>query len=109
MLKKIVAFAIILGFLIVLVPEAFAEHHNPATKLGRGIANAATGWVEIPKQVYLTSSEYDPLTGLVFGSVKGVCYAVLRTASGAYDGGTFLVPPYDKPLLEPKFVFEGWK
>lgn len=96
---------VILGILI--IPSVLAAE-TPAHKFGRGLANAATGWVELPRQIYLVSSETDPLTGLIYGTIKGVSYSVLRTGSGAYDVASFVIPPYDRPLLNPEFVFEGW-
>ncbi len=108
MVKKIVALTVVLSFLLIMSPSAFAENKNAASKLGRGFANAATGWIEAPKQIYLVSKERDPFTGLVYGSAKGLCYAILRTVGGTYDASTFFLPPYDKTLLEPEFVFEGW-
>jgi len=110
MRRKAVVLVMVVGILL-CVPAAYAhENHepNPATKLGRGATNILTGWIEIPKQIYLTSKEYDPFTGLVFGSVKGACYAVLRTGTGVFDTTFFVLPPYTSPLMEPEFVFEEW-
>ncbi|MFA6281314.1 MAG: exosortase system-associated protein, TIGR04073 family [Candidatus Omnitrophota bacterium] len=98
----------ILGLFVVSV-GAFAEDHNALTKLGRGVTNALTGVVEIPKQVYLVSMEKEPVTGATYGTAKGICYGLLRTAAGVYDTVAFAIPPYDKPIMEPAFVFEGWK
>ena len=78
-------------------------------KLGRGIVNVATGWVELPKNIYDTSVETNnPLMGITYGTLKGVGMTVVRTGAGVYDVATFLFPvpkDYD-PLLEPEFVFE---
>ena len=92
-----------------LSTNGYAYDRNAATKLGRGVANIATGWIEIPKQIYQTSVEYDPFTGIVFGTVKGVAYGVLRTLGGGFDTATFIIPPYDKPVMQPEFVFEDWE
>ncbi len=77
-----------------------------ATKLFRGIANAATGWMEIPKQISLVWQESGPGTGLSWGLAKGVGYAVARSVAGAYEIVTFLVPvPADyRPIMEPEYV-----
>jgi len=45
---------------------------DPAKKLGRGLANILTGWVELPKNIYDTSVEDNPLSGLTIGLAKGV-------------------------------------
>jgi len=78
-------------------------------KLGRGIVNVATGWIELPKNIYDTSVETNnPLMGITYGTLKGIGMTVVRTGAGAYDVATFLFPvPQDyQPLLKPEFVFE---
>lgn len=76
-------------------------------KFGRGIINTATGWMEIPKQIYVTSSEENVALGLTWGTAKGVGMGVIRTGSGVIDMATFPFPINDyEPLLDPEFVFE---
>ena len=103
-----VLFLVIL-VLLVFVPSSQAEEYNAATKLGRGLTNAASCWIEVPKQIYLVSQEREPLTGLIYGTIRGVGYTIVRAAAGVYDTALFLVPPYDQPILVPEFVFEGWE
>jgi putative exosortase-associated protein (TIGR04073 family) len=76
-------------------------------KLGRGIVNVSTGWVEIPKNIYDTTVESNPFLGITFGTLKGTGMSIVRTGAGAYDILTFLFPiPKDyMPLLKPEFVF----
>ncbi|MFH1771279.1 MAG: exosortase system-associated protein, TIGR04073 family [Candidatus Omnitrophota bacterium] len=97
------------ALMLITASTAYCVNHSPVTKFGRGVVNGATCWIEVPKQIYLTSLEYDPLVGITFGAVKGSCYAVLRAASAGYDTAFFLLPPYDKAVLMPEFVFEGWE
>jgi len=106
MFKRIVALMLVIG--VLSTGTAFAYDQNAGTKLARGIVNGSTGWIEIPKQIFLVSKEREPLTGITYGAVKGVAYTVLRVVEGAYDIASFLIPPYDQPLFEPEFVFEGW-
>lgn len=75
-------------------------------KLGRGIVNVATGWVEIPKNIYDVSVETNPFTGITFGALKGAGMTVVRTGAGVYDVATFLFPiPKDYvAILDPEFV-----
>jgi len=77
-------------------------------KLSRGIVNAATGWVELPKGIHDEAKERDPLTGLIFGSVKGAGHTVVRTGAGGYEAGTFLFPvPKDyEPVMEPETLLK---
>ena len=81
---------------------------KPLTKLGRGLANLATGWMEIPKSVYETHNNTDNLGSIVFTApVVGVGRAVRRTGVGIVEIFTFpfKVPNrrYD-PLLKPAYV-----
>lgn len=89
--------------------SAYAADQNAATKLSRGLVNGLTGIVEVPKQIYLVSKEREPITGITYGLAKGICYGVLRTATGVYDIVSFPIPPYNKPVMDPEFVFEQWE
>ena len=102
--KKLLSVAVVLGLVLLLVSPCVAE--NCFDKLGRGLINGATGWCEYPKQIVETSEEHNAAVGLSWGQVKGVAYGVARHGLGAYDTGTFFLPPYDKPVMEPKTVFE---
>lgn len=101
-------FVVLVLFSSMVFASTYAYDQTAATKFGRGVANATTGWIEIPKQIYLVSAERDPITGLIYGTAKGVCYTILRTTAGIFDAVTFPIPPYDKFLIEPEFIFEGW-
>jgi putative exosortase-associated protein (TIGR04073 family) len=111
-LKITISGVLILCFIAVALP-AFAQEgsviEKMGKKLGRGLVNVATGWIELPKNIYDTSVETNnPLLGITYGTLKGVGMTVVRTGAGAYDIATFLFPlPADyKPILEPEFVFE---
>ena len=75
-------------------------------KLGRGIVNVLTGWIEIPKNVAVEWKKTDPFSGVVIGTVKGFGWGWGRTVSGVYDIVTFPLPvPEDyNPLMEPEFI-----
>lgn len=77
------------------------------TKLGRGVANTLTGWVELPKNIYETSVEDNAFAGATLGLAKGAGMTIVRTGSGIYEIATFPFPlPEDyKPILEPEYVF----
>lgn len=83
--------------------HAYAE--NAFDKLERGLINSATGWLEIPKNIQTVTEESNAWAGATYGTVKGTGMALVRTGAGAYDTGTFVIPSYDKPILEPKYVF----
>jgi putative exosortase-associated protein (TIGR04073 family) len=80
---------------------------DPFTKLGRGVANALTGWVELPKNIYSTTIEENALSGMTLGLAKGAGMSIVRTSTGIFEVATFPFPlPEDyKPVLEPEYVF----
>jgi len=61
-------------------------------KFTRGLANAATGWGEVPKNIALESKNSNVLVGVTYGTVKGVAHTVGRTVVGALELGTFFIP-----------------
>ncbi|MBI5368716.1 MAG: exosortase system-associated protein, TIGR04073 family [Planctomycetes bacterium] len=77
-------------------------------KLGRGLVNILTGWLELPKQIIRTSKTDGVLTGMTVGLGKGVGMAVGRTAAGVLETAFFFAPfPGEyKPLIEPALVFD---
>ncbi len=80
-------------------------------KAARGIANVATGWLELPKQIYVTSKEGGAVKGIFLGPLKGIGMTVMRTLAGAGELATFFVPYpgfYD-PFIEPQYVWENEK
>jgi putative exosortase-associated protein (TIGR04073 family) len=78
-----------------------------ATKGVRGAANIALGWVEFPKQIYVTGAKDGWLRGAVIGPLKGIGMTVVRTVSGAGELLTFFVayPGFYDPWIEPRFVW----
>ena len=101
---------VVIAFLFVgLAQPAFAEQETGAlviTKLFRGMANAATGWMEIPKQIAKTWDEQGPGIGLSWGLLKGVSFAVARSVAGGYEIATFPLPVPEgyKPIMQPEYV-----
>jgi len=111
-----------LGWLIALAlvamsaGTAFAASNDATTeqtdsakmlhKLGRGVVNVLTCWVEIPRHVAKEWEITDPLTGTVMGTVEGFGWGFARFATGVFDFFTFPLPvPADyQPLMLPEFV-----
>jgi len=79
-----------------------------ATKAARGIANTTTGWLELPKQIYLTFKEDGVAKGLTIGPLKGIGMTLVRTVSGVAEAATFFVayPGFYDPIFDPAFVWE---
>ena len=67
------------------VPPAFE-------KLGRGMANTAGGWLEIPLTMHQNYTEQDTGTSLAAGAVHGIVKGIVRTGVGVYEIVTFWLP-----------------
>lgn len=89
------------------VKSVFAD--DCLTKAGRGIANVATGWLEVPKEVAKQTEKAGDIAGFFVAPIKGIAKGLGRTLAGVYDVVTFLIPiPHDyEPLIEPEFVFKS--
>ena len=79
-----------------------------STKAARGIANVATGWLEFPKQIYMTSKEEGTAKGIFVGPLKGVGMTIIRTVTGAAEFATFFIafPGFYAPYFDPAFVWQ---
>jgi len=80
---------------------------TPIDKLGRGVINTATAWMEIPAEVVKVSSEHGPFVGYTLGVADGIFTTLLRGATGIFDAVTFLIPPYGKPLMQPEYAIKS--
>lgn len=112
MMKRVVSVLAVLSFLSLAAGPALAEDYSghagrgAVTKLFRGIVNAATGWIEIPKQVSLEWQDKGPARGVTVGFAKGLGWAVARSVVGAYEIITFPVPVPEgyRHIMEPEYV-----
>lgn len=75
-------------------------------KLGRGVTNIFTGWIELPFHIVEEWRKSDIVSGIFTGGVKGTVWGFVRTFSGFYDVFTFPIPiPFGyKPLYSPEFI-----
>ena len=104
---KAVAIAVIACFVVLaFTSDCFAGSGElgPVNKLGKGINNLVTGWLELPRQITISCKE-EGINGLTYGFVNGLAYTIVRTVAGGIDAALFIVPPYDKPLIEPFLEF----
>jgi putative exosortase-associated protein (TIGR04073 family) len=86
-------------------PQEVAD--GMGSKFARGAANIATGWAELPKQIYYTTKEDGWAKGFIVGPFKGLIMTLTRTVSGAAELMTFFVPYpgfYD-PYFDPAYVW----
>lgn len=77
------------------------------TKILSGIANVATGWMELPKNISLWNQKDDNvLIGTAEGLLWGIVHTASRTGSGAIDLVTFWLPTFPTP--EPLLVWDNF-
>ena len=103
---RVLAFTVAWG-LTACTPAAWAQ--DPIHKMGRGVVNVLTGWIEIPKRAHRGSRADSPvmaLTGFGQGLLRGLGVALLRGGLGLYEALTFPIPyprqfasPYDRMEL----------
>ena len=76
-------------------------------KILSGVANVATDWMELPKNISLWSQrETNEWTALAEGVLRGIVHTASRTGSGALDIATFWLPTFPTPT--PLFIWEDF-
>ncbi len=107
--KHLIIVLIFIFLMSVTGTQAIAGDYNAAEKLGRGIANFFTGWVEIPAEFGRVIEKKGDLAAVFVAPFTGIAKAIGRTAVGLYDALTFPIPfPSGyKPVIEPEFVLQN--
>jgi putative exosortase-associated protein (TIGR04073 family) len=105
-LLKTMIICVVVLMMLNIASASYAQ--DMGRKLFRGVINMASGWVELPKNVYVIGMEQSFASGMVIGVPKGILMAAVRTCAGIYDTLTFPIafPKGYKPVLEPEFVNE---
>lgn len=75
-------------------------------KLMTGVVNAATGFIELPKTIILTTRKDGAPYGLTVGFLTGLMHTVGRTVFGALDAATFFIPT--QPTVQPNFIWQDF-
>lgn len=78
--------------------------NNPINKLGRGLINGATFWAELPTKVISVSKENGQFMGATVGLAQGTIASVIRAGTAVVDTVTFLIPPYNQPIMKPEYA-----
>lgn len=110
-MKRSVAMIMITALLVVglltLSTPSYAQ--DAFKKLGRGVVNTFTGWIEVPKGIVDESKSSNILAGLTVGTIKGLGLGLVRTGAGIYETVTFPFPiPEDyEPIVKPEFVYSS--
>jgi len=76
-------------------------------KILSGVANVATGWMELPKNIVLwCQKDNSILVGFPEGVLWGIVHTASRTGSGALDLATFWLPTFPSP--DPLFIWDDF-
>lgn len=112
-----------LAFVLALAPCALADRGvdrdgdaftrpTAASKLGRGLMQMVTGFLEFPGNIYAESRDDGLASGLTIGFAKGIGMIPVRELVGVYEFVTapIEVPDDYQPVLDPPVpwdYFEG--
>ncbi len=108
MLKTLHSLAIAMILLLAAPQIASAEQYPDKVmdKLGNGLANAVTGFAEIPKTITIVGNRDGVVHGMTVGFLTGIANAVGRSLSGAFDIATFLIPT--SPFVKPAYIWDDF-
>jgi len=90
-------------------PQVVADEKYPVSleqKLGAGLVNTATGWVELVKSPIAVSKKEGLGMGLTVGLAKGLVNTIGRTFWGVFDVMTFILPT--KPMVQPHLIWQDF-
>ncbi len=89
------------------LPGVPIDGRKAMEKLGRGLINLITGWVEVPKRMDETNKRSSLGPALTIGLLRGLGHGFVRTTAGAYEIVTFPfpAPPGYQPIIHPEYVF----
>ncbi len=108
-MKPIVKTVLIIAALGLFTPYSANASTYPArmgTKLGNGLANVVTGFVEIPKTIMVTGRSNGFAYAATAGFMTGIVHMLGRTLSGASDIAIFMIPT--KPIVQPDYVWDNF-
>ncbi len=107
-MNKTLRIFLLLAAVSFLPNSAMADNYSTKVgeKLGNGIANAVTGFVEIPKTMIITGRRHGATYGMTAGLFTGLFHSVGRSLAGALDIATFPVPT--TPIVQPNYVWDNF-
>ena len=100
MTRRLHALRIGIAAAIVLSSCTPAWAQDPIHKMGRGVVNVLTGWIEIPKQMFSGAHQDNQIMGAARGLVNGAGMGLLRIGVGLFEAVTFPIP-YPKDFASP--------
>lgn len=108
-MQKRLSSALLFATLLFSIGYDAAASSYPArlgAKLGNGIANVTTGFIEIPRTIRVANREDGPAYAATAGLMTGIVHMIGRTMSGAYDLATFVIPT--RPIVNPDYVWQDF-
>jgi putative exosortase-associated protein (TIGR04073 family) len=105
-MKKVIKSLLVVSALTFIAPVAHAGNYatDVADKLGHGVANIATGWAEVPKNIMIIGQKDGIVAGATVGVFTGLVQTLGRTAYGVMDTATFLIPT--ATTVKPGYIWE---
>lgn len=104
-MKKIITVCLVLMLIVNMAAPAYCQ--GPLRKLGRGVSNIFTCFLEIPGRIRETYRQSDIVTAIGLGVPKGVVMTFFRLVYGVYETVTFPLPfpeDYEPILSDPEFL-----
>lgn len=96
------------GFPIKVEDTTKTYGKTPFNKLTRGVFNVSTFFLEVPAATMRVSKEENnAFVGGTVGFAQGLFTGILRLGTGVFDTVTCVIPPYNKPLMEPEFAVQS--
>jgi len=80
---------------------------TPINKFFRGFVNTLTFLVELPASICDVTKRKGAVSGCTLGVADGIATSFVRLGTGLFDLVTFLIPPYNKPLLKPEYAIDS--
>ncbi len=98
---------LILALSAVLMPAMGGEYDiKIRRKLGIGLGNVVSSWLEIPKSMINTYNQSNFWFGISGGLIKGLVNTGGRVLTGTLDVLTFYIPT--EPIPQPALVWEDF-
>jgi putative exosortase-associated protein (TIGR04073 family) len=100
---------VLLAFaLLLLISARPAAAQTAVRKMGRGLANMTTSFLEIPGQMVKETRAQGAGIGIPFGFAKGLGMIVPRVLVGVYEflSAPFPAPAGYRPILNPEFPWD---
>lgn len=87
-------------------PEQDSYAEQFISKSGNALANITTGWLEVPKNIYITTRETNIIYGFIGGTGMGIFHLAGRIATGVFNLITAPVP--SDPIVNPHYIWNDF-